>query len=132
MGDNKTALCQCGKPMTKNAKTCRACFSQKGERNYNYKGGISTQFYRYKCIQKERYPERVRAREIVSKALKSGKLVKAPCIFCGSNNVQAHHDDYSKPLDVKWMCRRDHRYYESGLLIQVQITAPTTAMVEAA
>jgi predicted DNA-binding protein YlxM (UPF0122 family) len=26
----------------------------------------------------------------------------------GRNGVQAHHDDYSKPLEVRWLCQRCH------------------------
>lgn len=123
-------VCQCGGLMTKGSITCLKCRDQTGENNPNYRGGISNQFYRYKLIQKKRYPERVRARQIVADAIRSGRLVKENCIFCGSDQVQAHHDDYSKPLDVKWMCRPHHNMYEHGLIIQ--ITAPIYEEIEAA
>lgn len=42
--------------------------------------------------------------------LKRGKLVKQPCEVCGSPESQMHHDDYSKPLEVRWLCRRHHLY----------------------
>jgi len=44
----------------------------------------------------------------VSYALKSGKLIRQPCEVCNEPRVQAHHDDYSKPLDVKWLCVKHH------------------------
>lgn len=32
------------------------------------------------------------------------------CEVCGrTRNVDAHHDDYAKPLDVRWLCRSHHR-----------------------
>lgn len=37
-----------------------------------------------------------------------GFLKKQPCRDCGSNNSQKHHDDYSKPLEVIWLCRPCH------------------------
>lgn len=35
------------------------------------------------------------------------KLVPQPCA-CGSTDVEMHHADYTKPLQVQWMCRRCH------------------------
>ncbi len=81
-----------------------------GAGNPNYKGGISKDFYRYKRIQIERYPERVAARDKVSKAIRSNKLKRQPCQTCGSKqNVTAHHEDYSRSLDVTWLCAKCHR-----------------------
>jgi hypothetical protein len=37
--------------------------------------------------------------------LKRGKLVRADCVSCGSVESQMHHPDYSKPLQVVWLCR---------------------------
>jgi hypothetical protein len=37
-----------------------------------------------------------------------GKLSPQPCEVCGSLEVEMHHDDYSKPLQVRWFCRPHH------------------------
>lgn len=43
-------------------------------------------------------------------AKKTGKLVPQPCELCGTTvKVEMHHEDYSKPLEVRWFCRRDHK-----------------------
>jgi hypothetical protein len=64
---------------------------------------------------REKDRRRARARLIVFKAIKSGTLKKGPCENCNSLNVQAHHDDYDKPLEVKWFCRRHHTDYHIQL-----------------
>ena len=55
-----------------------------------------------------KYPERRAARVIVGNFLRAGKIAKQPCEVCGSTNVHAHHDDYSRPLDVRWLCPTHH------------------------
>jgi hypothetical protein len=37
-----------------------------------------------------------------------GKLIPKPCENCGSVDSQKHHEDYRKPLVVKWLCRACH------------------------
>lgn len=44
----------------------------------------------------------------VRRAIRSGKLVRESCVVCGERNTHAHHEDYSKPLDVVWLCRKHH------------------------
>jgi hypothetical protein len=56
----------------------------------------------------EQFPLAVRARGLVNKAVRSGKLVKQPCEFCARADVHAHHRDYSKPLEVIWLCPKCH------------------------
>jgi len=40
--------------------------------------------------------------------LKRGKIVKGPCEQCGSPDSEMHHPDYSKPLQIVWLCRPCH------------------------
>lgn len=57
---------------------------------------------------KKRYPEKNRARVLVGHAIADGRLIKQPCEVCGDQKSQAHHEDYSKPLDVMWLCHKHH------------------------
>lgn len=57
---------------------------------------------------RERNPEKRAAHVIVGNALRCGKLQRQPCEGCGGENVHAHHDDYSKPLEVRWLCPACH------------------------
>lgn len=55
-----------------------------------------------------KYPERRMANHIVKNAIKRGDLVSLPCIICGKK-AQGHHPDYSRPLDVVWLCPKHHQ-----------------------
>jgi hypothetical protein len=47
-------------------------------------------------------------RKKVARAVKSGRLVKLPCLMCGSTEVEAHHPSYALPLAVTWLCKDHH------------------------
>ena len=44
----------------------------------------------------------------VHQAIKKKKLTKNKCKVCGNPNSQAHHEDYTKPLDIIWLCSKHH------------------------
>jgi len=50
-----------------------------------------------------------RAKQIVRRAVNAGILERGRCAVCGDDCVDAHHEDYSRPLAVAWLCRRHHR-----------------------
>jgi len=56
----------------------------------------------------ETYPIRRAAHIIFNNALRDGKVEKLPCLICGGES-QAHHPDYSRPLDVVWLCVKHHK-----------------------
>jgi len=51
-----------------------------------------------------------KARQAVARAVKSGRLVRPD--FCSRCDVsckpEGHHHDYSKPLEVEWLCDDCH------------------------
>jgi hypothetical protein len=56
-------------------------------------------------------PHKAKARQAVSRAVRNGRIQKPTgCPHCGSaDRIQAHHHDYSRPLDVSWACFKCHR-----------------------
>lgn len=64
--------------------------------------------YHLNYVAKPATQLKLRARARCAYAIKTGKLVRLPCEGCGEAKSEAHHDDYSKPLEVKWLCRSCH------------------------
>lgn len=59
----------------------------------------------------KKYPLAYASRIITGNALKDGRLIKGECCEkCKSTNkIEGHHDDYTKPLDVRWLCEQCHK-----------------------
>ena len=75
-----------------------------------YKNDLARRAYVSEACKKHRakYPIKYKARQAVGHALRNGTLIKKPCYLCGNEKSQAHHDDYSKPLEVVWVCSLCH------------------------
>ena len=75
---------------------------------------------RKKYVEKYRqeHPERVAIYLRVKRAIKSGKIIKPKCCsICGKEcKTVAHHYDYSKPLDVIFVCQSCHKRIHAGTL----------------
>ena len=56
-------------------------------------------------------PIKYKAQTAVGNAVRDGILIKpmiCECCFIDSDRLHGHHDDYSKPLEVRWLCPRCH------------------------
>jgi ribosomal protein S27AE len=40
--------------------------------------------------------------------VQAGNIIKKPCAKCGSEKVHAHHEDYTKPFEILWLCAACH------------------------
>lgn len=56
-----------------------------------------------------RNQDRRAAHRILANAVKYGRLVRQPCEICNSTRTHGHHDDYTQPLKVRWLCPAHHR-----------------------
>lgn len=66
----------------------------------------------YLAEYREKYPQKYKAKNMVGNAVRDKKLFRAPCEICGSeDSVHAHHNDYAKPLNVRWLCASHHRQW---------------------
>jgi len=78
-------------------KTCKPCHAEYMRKN-RPKHSELTDAQRMKA----------NCRSYANVAFKRGKLIKQPCVKCGDENSEMHHEDYTKPLEVIWLCRKDH------------------------
>jgi hypothetical protein len=78
------------------------------ERNKRYRAA------NYKKVRererRQAQSEHSKVRRTFMNAIKEGKIIRPDtCEDCGANTfVEGHHFDYSKPLEVKWLCRTCH------------------------
>lgn len=55
------------------------------------------------------HPKAMWAHAALRSAIRKGLIARGPCEVCGSEHVDGHHDDYDKPMAVRWLCRLHHR-----------------------
>jgi hypothetical protein len=87
---------------------------RKREKDSEYYANNSDKIIEYQRNYKHNNPEKKRAQELVGRLLRRGFLVRAPCETCSAlglsqdSESEAHHEDYSKPKEVRWLCRVHH------------------------
>lgn len=64
---------------------------------------------------RKRNPRKYKAHVILNNAVRDGKITKQPCESCGDELAQAHHDDYSMPLVVRWLCCKCHKEHHTAI-----------------
>lgn len=72
------------------------------------------EYMRRRYRQDAAHREKQKARSAVGHAIRDGKLDRNPCEKCGCELVEAHHDDYGKATDVRWLCRTCHEEEHGG------------------
>ena len=66
----------------------------------------------YSSGYRSKFPQKYKAQTMVGNAIRDGRLFKEPCSICGSTDRgNAHHDDYLRPLNVRWLCSAHHHQW---------------------
>jgi len=102
-----------------NERTCKGCVKSRVRNNRKEKLGYYREYDRKRGSRqtledlqeyRSKYPNKYKAHCKVNNAIRDGRLVKGnSCECCGSEeNLVGHHDDYLKPLEVRWMCQACH------------------------
>jgi len=106
--------------MIKVCKTCGVTFNKRREQifcsigcatahtNRVHRSGENHYLYKGEPRAKE-CPIKKSARYKVYCAVKAGELIRQPCEVCGDSKSEGHHKDYTKPLEVEWLCRKHHK-----------------------
>jgi hypothetical protein len=98
-------------PMMKDGRLnkCKACNRRDVQENYE-KRADQYRAYDQKRGYRPGDKYKVIARRAVKHALISGDLVKRDCEIGNDckGRIEGHHDDYSKPLQVRWLCKKHH------------------------
>lgn len=135
----------CGeRPRSKNQGTCSPCrwAKHKAKENERRKTPerrqqvnqwkrtrtISTEAKRtdIRCRKRysQKYPEKEKAKRKLNWEITMGRIIRPElCSVCGKSEhrrdgrslIQAHHDDYSKPLEVKWLCVQCHKDHHRAM-----------------
>ena len=105
------------------AAICKSCQSSYDKKRANNPGRVLARLQYSKteagkvaaARAKKKYidsnPIKRNAHMIVGNAIRGKKLFKEPCEVCGCSEVHAHHDDYSKPLNIRWLCPTHHEQW---------------------
>lgn len=76
--------------------------------------------HRHRCVRclKVHRAEMLKAHRIYNANRpkdQDGKNILGDCEVCGVPNAHAHHDDYSKPMEIRWLCKSHHYLHHHGL-----------------
>lgn len=98
---------------------CRKCDAKRAKEyfertNTQRRESLRANWRRATANAMEKHPEKWEARRLTRLAVLKGELEQGVCEVCGVEETQAHHDDYSKPLNVRWLCKKHH--YEEHLI----------------
>ena len=108
MGDGHLNKC---KECAKNDATNHRNNNLEKIREYDRERG-NRQTKEYRDQQKADFPNKYRANTAVAHAKRSGLLIPEPCETCGTEDyIHGHHDDYLKPLKIRWLCAAHHHQW---------------------
>ncbi len=95
-----------------NEESCAEPYYANGKCRYHYHKQYTKQnpevYFKSNKEYRGRNPDKRKAHGVIANAIRRGKMKRMPCEECGSEKSEAHHDDYSQPLNVRWLCRNHH------------------------
>jgi len=72
---------------------------------------------RKRRAQKDPFSEiRKQTRNKTRQLVIDGKIKKKNCLICNCKEVVAHHEDYSNPFNIIWLCEKHHKEYHQKII----------------
>lgn len=105
-GDYECPRCQRARQNAANAARDLASYARARNARPEVKASLRAYYTRKKSDPVHRL-KRV-ARRKVATEIEAGRLERQPCSECAAAKADAHHHDYTRPLDIAWLCRRCH------------------------
>ena len=98
-----------GSPVSSGSRMSREYYRQH-DAEYRSRPGVSARLAKTARRRRRDPAEQAKAacRRLLRSALEMGKMTRQPCEVCGSTPADGHHDDYLKPLGVRWLCPVHH------------------------
>lgn len=100
-GCPKTECSKCGNPLEETRinkqRYCRKCHAEHMR--------LTRPKYSELSIETK---EKIKIRSRTRAAIKGGAIQKQPCVICGKTPTEAHHEDYGRPFNVVWLCKKHH------------------------
>jgi hypothetical protein len=109
--NNKARIIQWRKQYNKDnadvlSKKSKQYYSENKERMLDY----------FRKYHKENNQAQIARHKILNRKEHWGLIPPSECSGCGDvGRVEAHHDDYNKPLEVRWLCRSCHKQFHHEL-----------------
>lgn len=118
IGSGRNPNCTiCGAITDSDHSFCQECRRPRARAAYEAKFADPVEVEKRKLERRKKVQEdfdhrkKLAAQRAAYDAISDGTLVREPCEVCGEKRVDAHHDNYDKPLDVRWLCRKHHRLH---------------------
>ena len=92
-GSERWELIVRGKPIS---KCCRSCHAKEVQPSI------------WAGYKKRPIKIGLRAMRTIEKLVNQNIIKRLPCALCGNEKSLGHHPDYSKPLEIVWLCQKHH------------------------
>lgn len=107
-----------GEKMRERSKLCSNCKKQKELETKRYCRSCHNAYMRkWRKTHPLNEEQRIKSivRNKVAMRIRRGQMQRLPCVICGDPKSECHHEDYSKPYDIVFLCPKHHREHHNSI-----------------